>query len=342
MKTFLYWSLVAVLASAFFVMAVLHYNREDSWQPQNFLASRGRRWILSGDQHLFEVTERAFNLASLDGFKEGCRKWVPVGGPASPLKPHFVTPQRNVLIGEDEFVLGVLNSSTATAYPLRVLVSHQVINDVTQEPHVLAYFGQTNHTAAAYVSTTRTGAANFGSTGFLYRQSDLLFDFETESLFLPPTGVFVAGKRLGERLELLPSAVVTLSDWLTLFPESRIMTTNTGSMPRAYEYFDMAAEPPAVRTARKGFEGRLSGAHTDVVALREGWDAVSVLLGDRQGWRPGEYGIEFQGADYTVHLGQSYGSAWVEGPGGVLSASLRSHRYIFNGAVPDAGNIELP
>lgn len=342
MKTFLYWSLVAVLAAALFATAVLHYHRDDSWQPQSFLTSRNRQWILSGDQHLFEVTERAFNLTSLDGFKEGCRKWTPIGGPVSPLRPHFVTPQRNALIGEDEFVLGVLNASTATAYPLRILASHQVVNDLTQEPQVVAYFGQTNHTAAAYVCATEAGAASLASTGFLYRQSDLLFDFGTESLFLPPTGVFVAGERLGERLELLPSAVVTLSDWLSRFPDSRIMTTNTGSTLRTYEYFAIDAEPAAVKTPRKMFKGSLSGGHTNVLALREGWDAASVLLPDRQEWRPGEYTIAFQGADYTVHLGESYGSAWVNGPGGGLAASLRSLGHVFKGAVPEVRDIELP
>ena len=341
MKTLIYWSLVAVLLAALLAVSVLYYNREDPWQPHHFLASRDRQWILSGDQHLFDVTQRAFDLASLDGFREGRRKWIPIGGEMTPFRATFVTPERNALIGEDEFVLGVLNGAEATAYPLRVLVSHQVVNDGTQEPAVCAYFGEYNHAAAGYSSGAKGKPATFGSTGFVYRQSDVLFDLETESLFLPATGLFVAGERLGERLTLLPSAVVTLKDWLSLFPESRIMTTNTGSVPQVYRHFDIAAAPPAVRTVREALERRIQGRHSDVVTLRDGWDALSVLLPDEKRWSPGEHGFEFEGSSYTAHLGDTFGSAYVTDPDGKLKASLRSIGYILRGAVPEAEFLEI-
>jgi len=339
-KTFLYWSLVAVLGAGLFVVSVLYYNVE-TWQPQNFLTSLGKQWILSGDQRLFDVTERAFNLAGLDGFREGCGKWAPVGVPGTPLRPHFVTAEANTTIGEDELVVGVLNGGVASAYPLRVLAVHQVVNDRTQETPVLVYFGTTSHTAAAYRSPGENGPANFAASGFLYRQSDLLFDVETESLFHPIIGMFVAGERLGERARLLPSAVVALRDWLDLFPESRIMTTNTGQAARVYREYDLAAEPPAVGTIRRAFEGHLRrGRHTDVIALHHGWDSVSSALPAPGEWAPRQYGIEFQGAKYTVNLAEQYGSAYVIGPSGELAPSIRSVHYIFEGALHDAPQME--
>ncbi len=342
MKTFLYWSLVVVLAGALLVVTLLGRRGDPGHQHiQNFLISQHRDWVLSGDHHLFDVTERGLNLDSLDGFKEGRFKWSTVGLPGGQLVTNFVTADANIVISQDEYVLGVVNGTVATAYPVRILVRHQVINDTTQNPPVLAYFSTNSHTAAAYRAHTTGGPAHFASTGFLHRHADLLFDIETESLFHPITGVFAAGERVGERAELLGSALMTLGEWLTLFPDSRIMTTNVGTGPRTYQRYSPGARPPILDRRLRVDDQDLQRRDTNVIALRRGWQAISAALPAWSRWSPGTHEIRLLDNRYTLHLLDTPGSAYITDQSGSLAPSVRALGYIFHAALDGGEHVEL-
>jgi hypothetical protein len=314
---------VAGLAASLFVVLMLYLHVEVARQPSNYLRSRAGEWVLSGDQHLFDVSERTFDVRRLDGFSEGRRKYPPLGVARSRFQPHFVKPAGNAIITGDEFVLGVLNGSTPTAYPLRVLAVHQVVTDSTQDPPVLAYFGLTTHSAAAYTAVLDDRNIQLASTGLLYLGVDLLFDFATESLFLPVSGSFVAGDLLAQRLELLPSAVVTLDDWLALFPDSRIMTTNTGIAGKSYAHIDMAAKGTAADAGR--LHTVLRGT-PDCIALfssTDQWKVSLLELPAAAKWRKGSREIAFEGLSGRAHLGGTAGSAFFAGADGAVLPAVR-------------------
>ena len=336
MKRVFYWVLLALLAGAVVALSILYYNVEDLWRPQNYLLSRGREWILTGDQHLFDVTRRTFDVTGLDGFKEGSRKYTPVISPRSVFVANFVTPAANRSVGAGELVLGILNGQVATAYPLRVLVGHQVVNDNSQSPPVLAYFGQTSRTAAGFVAVSNGEALSMASTGLVYWDADLLFDVSTESLFLPLTGAFVAGDRLGQRLELLGSAVLTLDEWLALFPDSRIMSPNTGFYQKRYPPLDLSEQTPLPKTSPLARSRLRAIPDTAAVVLEEGSESLLIPLPDRKDWARAEYAVSFGGSDYVVHLTETFGGAYVTDESGKLSPSLRSRRPVCAMILPDA------
>jgi len=321
LKTFLYWSALAVLAAGLVILSVIHFSQEDTYQPQNFLYSLDRQWILSGDQHLFDVTQRAFDIAGVNGYKEGRFKWTPLGSNKSPFRPHFVKPEGNATIKADEHVLGVFNGETATAYPLRMLAQHMIVNDETQEGGAMVYFGAAAVSSAAYVMTLEDRKLTFGPTGLTYLRTDLVSDLETESLFLPMTGTFVSGRLLGERLEALPSGLMTLREWLSLYPDSRIMTTNVGQAPMTYPFLDLSARPAAAFAPATDIDAMA------VIGVRTGWEASFITLPAREKWKEGQSLLQVGEESFTVHFTADYGGAYVTDSAGALAPSFRTMRW---------------
>lgn len=342
MKTFCVWALITLLAAAFVSVSIAYYHQDPPWQPGNLLASRDSEWLLSGDRHLFDITDRTFNLKDkqLDGFAEGRTKWLAVGAQDLRLNAVFLPAAQNRYITDDEYVLGVLDGDLAKAYPLRILFQHQVINSDSQEGKVLAFFGTTNGTAAAYRLGTQWPNVTFNSSGFLYAGVDLLFDLPTESLFLPISGKFMAGDRVAQELQLLPSAVMKLAQWKTLFPDSEVMTTNTGPLQKVYPRVDVFGDVTS-------FEGTLrlpSG-----VGLAPGVPALVVPVAGKHLLIPFQLARLSGKTEHTlvageeklvVHFTDDYDAAYVTDASGNLVASLRTPlmlalKFLPDAAVPD-------
>lgn len=63
----------------------------------------------------------------------------------------------------------------------------------------------------------------FGHAGLLYRDSFVMYDRRTQSLWLHVTGEALKGPLRGKRLEFLPSEVVPWSDWRTRHPDGGVL-----------------------------------------------------------------------------------------------------------------------
>lgn len=324
MKTFVYWSLVAVLLAALAVVSAIHFTEREPDNPSNFLRSLDRQWIRSGDAHLFDITERAFNVTAMDGFKEGRSKWIPVGGAMTKYRPHFVSKSSNSTIRDDEFVLGVVNGEVSTAYPLRILAAHQVVNDTTQSPQVLGFFGRESFTVAAFAATNQGEDVDFWPAGLLWHGAELLGDLSTESLLTAVSGRFVSGRLIGRRLEGLPSAVVTLAQWLTLYPDSRIMTTNTGNEPREYPFLESSIFCRGPGSGRFTEEGA-----KPVVAVADDFHSAFVFVGGPRGWSAHQGKLALGDRELTVHYTDTPGGVYVTDRTGKLVHSIRTVNALY-------------
>jgi hypothetical protein len=68
----------------------------------------------------------------------------------------------------------------------------------------------------------------FGVSGMLYRSNVLMYDHQTESLWLQVKRSSVTGPMAGKRLETLPSSFTTWKKWLKNHPETLVLTPLTG------------------------------------------------------------------------------------------------------------------
>ena len=64
---------------------------------------------------------------------------------------------------------------------------------------------------------------DFGHRGWLYEETFLFYDYQSDSLWVQATGEAVNGKYKGMKLERLPATQTTWSEWRQLHPETRVL-----------------------------------------------------------------------------------------------------------------------
>jgi hypothetical protein len=71
-------------------------------------------------------------------------------------------------------------------------------------------------------------AVTFGVSGLLYKGNLLMYDHQTLSLWSQVRREAVTGQMTGTRLAVLPSTVMTWHEWKKRFPETEVLSTDTG------------------------------------------------------------------------------------------------------------------
>jgi len=129
---------------------------------------------------------------------------------------------------DQEPVISLEVGDDARAYPLQVLIWHEIVNDVVGGRPVAVTFCPLCNTAIVFDSVVDGRALSFGVSGFL-RNSDLvMFDRETESWWQQATGEAIVGDFTGSQLKPLPAVIVSWSDFKEAFPKGRVLSTETG------------------------------------------------------------------------------------------------------------------
>ncbi|MFQ5966471.1 MAG: DUF3179 domain-containing protein [Acidimicrobiia bacterium] len=147
-----------------------------------------------------------------------------------------IRPEQADYISESDLVFGVSINQDHRAYPLRIMDSHEMANDVVGGiPVSLAYC---TLCGAGILYDGRLGEVTytFGSSGLLMRSNKLMYDRNTRSLWNQLTGRPVLGPLAGEDIELIrfPVVVTTWADWLTAHPDTKVLDIETG-FNRDYE-----------------------------------------------------------------------------------------------------------
>ena len=156
------------------------------------------------------------------------------GGPPKDGIPSIDRPKLVSVAEADEFLaprepVAVLeHQGTARAYPLQILVWHEIVNDeVGGEPVAVTFCPLCNSTVA-FSREVEGRRLEFGTTGML-RNSDLvMYDRETESWWQQITADAVVGELTGTELEVLPSQVLSWSEFQRLHPEGEVLSRDTG------------------------------------------------------------------------------------------------------------------
>ena len=118
---------------------------------------------------------------------------------------------------------------TARFYPLRILTSHEIVNDVTTDgvPFAVTYCPLCN-TAVAFDRRIDGQTIRLGVSGLL-RNSDLvMWDDATVSLWQQITGEGIVGEFAGSQLTALPTATVSWGDFKANNPDGFSLSINTG------------------------------------------------------------------------------------------------------------------
>ena len=150
------------------------------------------------------------------------------GGPPKDGIPAIDDPRTVPVAGHDglpgvEPVISVTVEGEARAYPLRILVWHEIVNDdINGVPLAVTYCPLCN-TGIVFEREVEGTVLDFGVTGKL-RHSDLvMYDRQTESWWQQFTGRAIVGAMTGKRLEAWPSRLESFDHFRQRHPDGTVL-----------------------------------------------------------------------------------------------------------------------
>ena len=245
--------------------------------------------------------------------------------------PEFV-PVAEASLPEDEPVIGLVINGDARAYPLRILIWHEIVNDVVGGVPVAITYAPLCNTALVFDRRVGEEVLEFGSTGKLRHSGLVMYDRTTESWWQQFLGKAIVGELTGTELAMLPARLESFATFRQRAPEGRVQVPPSdarayGTNP--YVGYDSAPAPflyqgmlpkdlaPLARVVRVGDEawsldlvrrkapfevgdlrftwepGQASALDTGTIA--DGKDVGNTLVERRSadGWEDAVYSVDF-------------------------------------------------
>jgi hypothetical protein len=147
-------------------------------------------------------------------------------------EPKFVhSTEARWLVGQEPVISVELNGE-AKAYPVRILMWHEIVNDeIGREPVTVTYCPLCNTGVAFHRPVIDGELLDFGTSGRLYHSNLVMYDRQTGTFWSQATLEAIVGP--GRRLEFVPAQIVSWADWRAAHPTGRVLSQDTG-FNRAY------------------------------------------------------------------------------------------------------------
>jgi len=147
--------------------------------------------------------------------------------------PPVVAAADAAYLREDDRVFGLSINGESRAYPLRVMNAHEMANDVLGGAAIALAYCTLCGSGVAYAAETGGETFSFGTSGLLYRGNKLMYDRQTQTLWVQFSGEPVIGplQESGIVLERLPLTLTTWAEWLVQHPETTVLDNETGIYP---------------------------------------------------------------------------------------------------------------
>ena len=137
--------------------------------------------------------------------------------------PPFVSVAEARGLVPHEPVISVAIGGEARAYPLGVMIWHEIVNDTVGGMPIAVTWCPLCNSSVVFDRRAGGRTLSFGTTGKL-RNSDLvMYDRETESWWQQFGGDCIVGALLGAELKYLPARVESVERFRTRFPHGRVL-----------------------------------------------------------------------------------------------------------------------
>ncbi len=149
--------------------------------------------------------------------------------------PKFIAARdADAWLKDNEPVIAFANGGETRAYPLQILIWHEIVNDVVGGTPVTVTFCPLCNTAIAYDRTLGGTVYDFGTSGLLRASNLVMWDRQTETLWQQLTGEGIVGDLAGRALTRLPASIISYGEFKASFPVgSMVLSRDTGAK-RAY------------------------------------------------------------------------------------------------------------
>ena len=163
------------------------------------------------------------------------------GGPGKDGIPAINTPRfkpvdeivKEKFYAAKEPVIGFVLNGDARAYPLQILMWHEIVNDVVGGVPVAVTYCPLCNSAIVFDRTVAGRVLDFGTTGNLRKSDMVMYDRQTERWWQQFLGKGIVGQMNGVTLKALPARVESFERFVKRAPKGKVLVP-AGDIQRAY------------------------------------------------------------------------------------------------------------
>ncbi len=182
-------------------------------------------------------------------------------------------------LDDQEPVLLVEVNGQARAYPVQIMMWHELVNDTILDTPVTVSYCPLCNSAITLERRGNGRVFDFGTSGMLYQSAMVMYDRQTESLWSHFTGQAIIGYLVGTQLSLIPTSTISWGQFRQEHVTGLVLSKQTGHDRdygrNPYPGYDDVGTSPFL------FGGPVDDrllAKTRVVGLRSNGDAVAIPL----------------------------------------------------------------
>lgn len=194
-------------------------------------------------------------------------------------EPRFVPADDVGWLADDEAVIALSVDGQHRAYPVEIMVWHEIVNDTVAGRPVSVTYCPLCSSAVAFDRRLGERTLTFGTSGRLYLSDLVMYDRQTESLWSQIEGRAVAGVLAGEQLDRIPVQTVGWQQWRQAHPQGWVLSRETGAERdygrNPYPGYDDAGSDPFLFD---GLPDERLEPKTRVAALGDPQDPIAVPL----------------------------------------------------------------
>ncbi|MFQ5971553.1 MAG: DUF3179 domain-containing protein [Alphaproteobacteria bacterium] len=217
--------------------------------------------------------------------------------------PRFIPAASAADVGPLEPVLSIGINGDHRAYPLRILLWHEIVNDVVGGVPVLVSYCPLCNSGVVFDRRAGDEVLEFGNTGRLRNFDMVMYDKATESWWQQFLGEALMGELTGTRLEALPARLESMQSFRKRAPEGRVLVPNDvrarpyGTTP--YVGMDSGAEPPGIARLKAALPSGVRPLMRVIVVGEEAWTLD--LVRDRGRIESGDLAIDWTPGQNSIH-----------------------------------------
>ncbi len=174
-------------------------------------------------------------------------------------------------LDDDDIVFGLAENGVVRAYPQRILVWHEIVNDRVAGTGLAVTYCPLTGTAIAFERSN----TEFGVSGNLVNSNLIMYDRDTDTWFPQILAVGIRGPHTGAALVERPVVWTSWRRWRAANPETEVLSTSTG-FARNY-----GRDPYGAYNPQSGYYLPDSGRMFPVMNEDGRFPAKSMVLGAR-------------------------------------------------------------
>ncbi|MCP4261967.1 MAG: DUF3179 domain-containing protein [Planctomycetes bacterium] len=158
-------------------------------------------------------------------------------------------------LGSNEPVISLVINGQSRAYPLQILIWHEIINDTVGEVPVSVTFCPLCYSANVFDRRVNGRLYSFGVSGMLRHSDMVMYDRQTESLWQQISGEAIVGDMIGSELKRMPAQIISFEQFRSVYKQGLVLSRKTGHRrnygQNPYTGYDNISKSPFMYRGKK-------------------------------------------------------------------------------------------